>query len=146
MRSASQRSNYVAAGRFAYAAGALVRQRGVAGRFAEEAAVGAGVGHVGAVGAGVGGVAQRLAVAEEEALEAEPRLLRAEGEEGVREEVAREVHRGAGAARRALVRDLRRFPAQVQRADRGALRVAQRGRDAAVLRSSAPPRLPARSP
>lgn len=106
----------------------------------------AGVGHVEAVLAGVGGVAEGLAVAEEEGLEAELRLLGAEGEERAAEEVRREVDRLARRAARELVGDLRRFPAQVQRAQRGATRVAQRRRQAAVLMGRRAEGVPGRSP
>ena len=128
-----------------HVAGPLVGQRGVGGGAREEPAVVAGVGHVEAVGAGIGGVAEGLAVAEEEGLEAQLRLLGAEGEEGAAEEVRGEVDRVAGPAGGELVGDLRRFAAQVERAQRGATCVAERRRDAAVLMGRREGRLPARS-
>lgn len=94
-------------------AGSLVRERGVVGRLVEISAVIARVGDVEAILAGIGVVAEGFAIAEEEGFEAQLRLLRAERQERPAEQVLREVDRVAGASYRELVRDLRRFAAQV---------------------------------
>ena len=126
-------------------AGSLVGQRGVVGGLGEIAAVVAGVGHVEAVRAGIGVVAEGFAVAEEEGFEAQLRFLGPEGEKRAAEEVRGEVDRVAGLASGELVGDLRRFPAEIQRAQCGTARVAERRSDAAVLMGRRRGRVPARS-
>lgn len=98
-----------------------------------------------AVRAGIGVVAEGFAVAEEEGFEAQLRLLGAEGEKGAAEEVRGEVDRVAGLASGELVGDLRRFAAEIQRAQRGTARVAERRSDAAVLMGRRGGKVPARS-
>lgn len=107
----------------------------VGGRRLQETSVVAGVGDVESVGARVGRVAEGFAIAQDEVLVAKLRLLGAEGEERVEEEVRGEVDLLSLASSAVLIGDLRRFAAEVQRADRRLPRVLQRGSDAAVLLS-----------
>lgn len=91
------------------------------------------IGHVQLVGAGVDGGAQHGAVAHDVVLVAELRLLGAEGEEGLGEDVMSEIDRLAGAAGNVLVGDLRGLAAEIERADGLRGGVSQRWSDAVVL-------------
>lgn len=111
-----------------------MRQIGVVRRRGEITAVIAGIGHVESVFAGIGGIAECLAIAEQEALEAELGLFGAEAEKGVAEEIAVEIDGVARASARELVGDLRGLAAQIEGSHGGLVGVAERGRDETVLR------------